>query len=175
MSRTEDRYRAKDAYWNGYYAGIGGDPREKNPYKVGAVSGTWAQWDQGWETGAKKRRGSRMDCQSCDQLSLQRITTRSESDRDIALVGVGKGKKPYEVRCKKCGRQWKTNAAYAQELGAVGGARRRVCPVCDIPRAKQEFGRVGSVECCSFCMPKMIEKSTEGIRRFTKKFTETLK
>lgn len=113
---------------------------------------------------------SRFDCGSCDQISLQRITTQAAPGMDIELVSVGKGKKPYEVRCKKCKRQWKTNAEYAQELGAVGGARRRVCPVCNVPRAKQEFGKVGSVECCSFCMPKMIEKSTEGVRAFTRKF-----
>ena len=175
MSRTEDRYRAKDAGRKGEYAGLSGEPRTANPYKPTASSGTWNAWDTGWERGVKDRRTNRMDCQSCDQLSLQRITTRGHWNRDIELVGIGKGKKPYEVRCKKCKRQWKTNAEYAQELGAVGGARRRVCPVCDIPRAKQEFGKVGSVECCSFCMPKMIEKSTAGIRQFTKKFTETFK
>lgn len=169
MSRTEDRLRAKDAYWNGYYAGLGGERSTANPYKVGAVSGTNAQWSHGWEKGYEERLSKRMNCQACDQISLQRITTRAEWNRDIELVSIGKGKKPYEVRCKKCKRQWKTNAEYAQELGAVGGARRRVCPVCDIPRAKQEFGKVGSVECCSVCMPGLIEKSTEGIRRFTKK------
>lgn len=168
MSRTEDRYREKDAGKKGYNAGLFREPRESNPYKLGTA--TRLAWDREWEHGMADARRARLDCSSCDQISLQRITTRSESDRDIALVGIGKGKKPYEVRCKKCGRQWKTNADYAQEMGSVGGMRRRVCKVCGIPREAQSFGKVNGDECCSFCMPKMIEKNTAGIRAFTKKF-----
>lgn len=58
MSRTEDRYRAKDAEKKGYYAGLSGEPRTNNPYKVGAAAGTWTAWDIGWGRGksdARKR------------------------------------------------------------------------------------------------------------------------
>lgn len=166
MSRTEDRYREKDAGKKGYWAGRALEPETNNPYKIGTA--THLAWRIEWERG--RADVPRWQCGSCDQISLQRMTTQAHPNSDIELVSVGKGKKPYEVRCKKCKRQWKTNAEYAQELGSVGGARRRVCPVCEIPRAKQEFGKVNSVECCSFCMPKMIEKSTEGVRAFTRKF-----
>lgn len=56
-----------------------------------------------------------MNCQGCDQLQLQRITTRGYVP-DVELVKKVSGKKPYLVRCKKCGREWKTNAEYAQKL-----------------------------------------------------------
>jgi hypothetical protein len=165
VSRTEDRYREKDAGKKGYWAGRDLEPETKNPYKIGTA--THLAWRREWERG--RADVPRWQCGPCDQLSLQRITTRSEPGMDIELVNVTKGKKPYVVRCKKCGRQWKTNAEYAQELGSVGGMRRRTCKVCDIPREAQTFGKIGKVECCALC----IEESNKSVRGFSDKLVRS--
>jgi hypothetical protein len=115
VSRSEDRRRAKEAGYKGYYAGLEGAQLSENPYKLIAAAGTGVAWRNGWERGYAERRKKRMDCSGCDALSLQRVTTRGEFC-DVAFEARVPGKKPYLVRCKKCGRTWKTNARYAMWL-----------------------------------------------------------
>lgn len=56
-----------------------------------------------------------MKCPNCDSISMQRVTTYGTFS-DVIFVEKVEGKKPYRVRCRKCGREWKTAAEYARHL-----------------------------------------------------------
>jgi len=46
---------------------------------------------------------------------MQRVTTYGTFS-DVIFVKKVDGKKPYLVRCRRCGREWKTAAEYARHL-----------------------------------------------------------
>lgn len=59
--------------------------------------------------------GRRIDCYDCNQVTLQRITTQGHH-ANVIVEPKAEGATGYQVRCRGCGKKWKTNAEYARVL-----------------------------------------------------------